>query len=429
MLRRHIRWFLLVLAVGVLGTGAATVILGAQYQFHAAQRALDRFAFDEAQRHLDLCLLVYFRSAAVQLLAAQTARRRDAYDEAEQHLTACLQLGGMTEDAARERMLLAAQRGNLDGVEGMLHAHTGDGDPAAVLVLEALAKGYLSRFWRAQALDCLNRLLALRPQHARALLLRARLWEDLARNGETEREEDALRDYQQVVGLDPSFEARLGLAGTLYRVGRPWDAATEYEKLRAMQPANPDVLLGLARCRYNLHEMEETRRLLDELLEQHPEEPGALLERGRLALHAGDLAAAEPWLRRAAAAAPRCDCDAHRLLYQCLQAAHKTEEAQQCLEVIGAREADVLRVERLTLQANREPHNVPLRYEVATELMRLGREQDSVADLWFVLEQEPGHGGAHGMLADYFERTGQPGRAARHRRAGSVSTGAATSAR
>ena len=58
-----------------------------------------------------------------------------------------------------------------------------------------------------------------------------------------------------------------------------------------------------------------------------------------------------------------------------------------------------------------------LRYAVARELMHLGREEDAVAALFIVINQQPGHGPAHAALADYFTRTGQPRRAARHRRA------------
>jgi tetratricopeptide (TPR) repeat protein len=406
--------------------GATAVLVWEQYHLRAARQALDRYAFDEASHHLDRCLVVYSRSPAVRLLAAQAARRRDAYEEAADHLADCVQLGGMNEDTALERMMLAAQQGDLDGVEDSLRAHTGPGGPAAELVLEALAKGYASRFWRAQALECLNTLLERWPGHAQALLMRARLSEARPGEGVTERDEDALHDYEQAVSVRPTFEARLGLAGALYRVGRPEEAASQYEQLRASQPSSPDVLLGLARCRYNLSETEEAQRLLDELLDQQPTSGGALLERGRLALHAGEWSEAEQWLRRAVALAPRWDCETLRLLYQCLLAAHKPEDARKCLDEIGKREAEFVHLDRLTLRANREPHNLALRFAVAMEMRRLGREHDAVAALWFILEQDPGYGPAHEALADYFEQTGQPGRAARERRAGLSGARAAT---
>jgi tetratricopeptide (TPR) repeat protein len=406
-------WFVLVL----LGTGTAIIFLGAEYHLRAAHQALERHELDEAQHHLDLYLKVHFRSAAGHLLAAQTARRREAYDEAENHLAAYLRLEGMTEAAALERLLLTAQQGDLADMEELLKARTSPSDPEAVLVLEALAKGYLNRCWEQDALVCLNKLLERQPGNPRALLMRARVWENRARKGETERETDALHDYEKAVELNPVFDARLGLAGALFRVGRTWEALMEYERLRQVQAANPEVLLGLARCLYSLHEVDEARRLLDALLEQQPDHAAALLERGRLAFHAGELGEAEKWLSRAAAVASLYDCEPHRCLYQCLQVEHKDEEARQCFDRLRDKEESVLRVNRRILQVNREPHDVALRYEIALELLRLGREEEGVAALFLVLEQEPRHGPAHAALADYFERTGQPARAARHRRA------------
>ena len=96
---------------------------------------------------------------------------------------------------------------------------------------------------------------------------------------------------------------------------------------------------------------------------------------------------------------------------------NKDEEARQCLDRLRQKETNVLRVDRLILQANREPGNVALRFEIAMKLMRLGREQDAVSGLFLVLEQEPQHGAAHAALAGYFEQVGERDRAARHRRA------------
>jgi tetratricopeptide (TPR) repeat protein len=415
--RRHPWLAVLALVPVLVGTGVAGAFLWAQYHLRAAEAALERSDLDEAQHHLDRCLQVRFRSAAVHLLAARTARRREDYPRAEQHLAACLDLEGMTEATALERLLLTAQQGDLNDVEGLLRPRTGANDPQAVLVLEALALAYVGRCLQVDALVSLNLLLQRQPDQPQALLMRARVWENLASNGRTEREPNALADYEKALALKPSFAARLGLAGTLYRLGRPFDALLEYQRLHQAQADHPEVLLGLARCRYSLNEVDEARRLLDELLAQHPDHAAALLERGRLALHAGQLARAEKWLRQAAAGAPRCEHEALLVLCRCLEAAHKDEEARRCRRRLRAREANVVRVDCLTMQVNRDPRNVAFRYEVARELLRLGREQAGVGGLFLVLEQEPHHGPAHAALADYFERKGQPDRAARHRRA------------
>jgi tetratricopeptide (TPR) repeat protein len=423
--RRRPRLVLLALAIGLIAVGIGAAFLWSQYHLHAAERALKRCALNEAQHHLDLSLRVRPGSTSLHLLAAQTARRRDAYEEAEQHLTICLQSQGVTTPIELERLLLGAQQGELDAIEGPLRTLAASDTPEAVLVLEALAKGYLNRFAYAKALDCLNILLKRQPRHPQALLMRARLQDTLARKGDKDGQEAAVRDYRKAVELNPSFEARLGLAGALFRIGQTWEATYEYEKLRALESTNPVVLIGLARCRYSLHEVEDARQLLDEILDRDlsPSEgtvsarKAALLERGRLALHAGDWAVAEKSLREAASLAPRYDCEPLRALHRCLDSAHKTEEARQVLDEIGEREKEVLEVERLTLRSNRVPHDAALLYEIGLRWIRLGREQDGVATLYSVLEEEPRHRPTHEALADYFERTGQPNRALAHRRA------------
>jgi tetratricopeptide (TPR) repeat protein len=417
-LGRHPRLTAFVSTLILLGLATAGVFGWAQYHLAAAQRALERYAFDEAQHHLDLCLKVRAGSADIRLLAAQTARRRDAYEEAEQHLAAALQLGGINESLALERSLLAAQQGNYDNVERSLHGRTAADYPEAVVVLEALAKGYAGRYKQGQLQVCLNILLDRDPRHPEGLLMRARLWEQRAAHGEKEFDQDALRDYQQAVEVNPTFEARLGLAATLYRVGRPYDAMIEYEQLQQIQPADSEVILGLARCRYSLNEVDHAKRLLDALLEQHPNHAAALLERGRLALHEGRLPEAETWLRQAAAQSPRFDCTALRDLIRCLEAESKMEEARRWSDDVARTEMDLVQIAQLNAQAKREPQNVPLRYEIAKRLMDLGREQDAVSTFALVVEQDPRHVAAHEALAAYYQRTGQPSRASRHRRAG-----------
>jgi thioredoxin-like negative regulator of GroEL len=174
-------------------------------------------------------------------------------------------------------------------------------------------------------------------------------------------------------------------------------------------------MLGMARCHYNLHEVEEAGRLLAILITTNPDDAGALLERGQLAVHAGQAGEAEPLLRRAAALAPPYQREAQRLLCRCLESEGK-EEAGDGEARLRETEAAINRVELEVQQANRNPNDVALRFEIAAELMRLGREEEGAAALFLVLEQAPEHGPARAALADFFDRTGQPRRAAHLRR-------------
>src|SRR5262249_44817678 len=144
----------------------------------------------------------------------------------------------------------------------------------ALLILEALAKGYLNTFRWSDTMGCLDRLLAQQPAHVPALILRGKGWEGL-RNPEK-----ALESYQQAVDLDPeSGEAQLGLAETLNRLGRPREAVSRYEFVRQRESGDATVLLGLARCHFDSAELAEAEQLLDALLARQPDHVTGLVER------------------------------------------------------------------------------------------------------------------------------------------------------
>jgi len=62
------------------------------------------------------------------------------------------------------------------------------------------------------------------------------------------------------------------------------------------------------------------------------------------------------------------------------------------------------------------PHDAALRYEIGMIFMRRGQTQEALRWLSGALQEDPRHRPTHAALADYFQRTGQPGPAARHRK-------------
>jgi tetratricopeptide (TPR) repeat protein len=393
---------------------AAVLVLWPTYHYRVAQRALERGDLDSAQHHLEACLRVWPWSASVQLLAARTARRRDALLEARRHLTACQKLGGVTPTSSLEWKLLRIQEGELDRFENDLQSLVHQHHPDQVLILEALARGYQTALRLSDFLHTVDLLLDLQPDHFQAHFWRGQAAESLGRA------DDALVSFQKAVDLNPQAEdARLRLAITLERLGHPREAQAHYEYLRQRQPDNPEILLGLAHCRRDAHELDEARQLLDQLLKVYPDYVPALVERGRVAFHLESTHAAEVWLQRAVTAGPH-DPEAHRLLLVYLEALGKTDAANQCRAALRQIEGDIARSASLMLQVMDAPHDAALRSEVGILLLRLGQEEEGLHWLATALAEDPGHTPAHKALADYYERAGQPERAALHRRQGSL---------
>jgi tetratricopeptide (TPR) repeat protein len=402
----------LLVAVGL----AAVVVLWPVYHYQAAQRALQRRDLESAQRHLEACLRAWPWSASIHFQAARTARRRDALAEARRHLTTCQRLQGATPASALEWMLLRTQEGELDHFENDLQSLVQQHHPDQVLILEALARGYQTALRLPEFLHTVDLLLELQPDHFQAHFWRGQVAESLGRP------EDALGSFQKAVDLNPqAVEARLRLALTLEQLGHPRKALAHYEYLRQRQPDNPEVLLGLAHCRRDAHELAEAGQLLDELLKAHPDMVPALVERGRVAFLLESIEAAEVWLRRAVTCGPH-DREAHRLLLVYLEAQGKTDAASQCRAALQQIEGDIARSSALMFQVVDAPHDAALRSEVGILLLRLGQEEEGLHWLATALEEDPGHTPTHNALADYYERTGQPERAALHRGQGDRGT-------
>jgi tetratricopeptide (TPR) repeat protein len=399
--------------VGVLALlGGAAIVLGnhlrARQHLQLAQQALERDDLDLAQEHLERCLQIGDNRAEVYHLATQTARRREDFDRADAHLTAWENLAADRESALLERQMLIAQQGEPDRVLKRLKAVMDQRPVVAVAILEALGKGYLNSYVNTDAMTCFTALLQRQPDHVRALLWRGKT------HASQERWDKALDDYRRATELAPTLdEARLCLAATFYRLGRSWEALPHYTCLQQRQPDNAEVLLGLARCRYDQHEIEAARQLLDTLLAEHPDDADALLTRGLIDYHTGQPAAAEPWLCRAAAAAPH-NRDTQRALLLCLQAQCKDTAAKQCVAQLEQIDTERAAMQILIQKSKAVQRDAPLCWQIGEHLRRLGREKDAVSWYFGALGEDENYAPAHESLAGYFQRRGQLYRARRH---------------
>jgi tetratricopeptide (TPR) repeat protein len=349
---------------------AAIVYRREQHYLTQAQHALDQLDWDKAALDLDHYLKLWPKDAKAQMLAAQTARRRGRRLEAENHLHTAIQLGGITSDIRLEQALQHAQEGELAEVESLLRAKIEAKDPQSILILEALARGYLSTLRMAQSLKALNMLLERKPDHYHALIWRGRAWEV---GSQTEK---ALKDYEQALVVYPnSMEARMGLAAALYRLGHAREAAGQYDYLCRIRPEDGELAVGKARSWLNLHEIDKAREILEEVLQRQPDLVAALVERGRIAIRTGEASSAETWLRRAVMAAPG-DVDAHALLARCLELQGKDEEAARVQDRAGELNTFTAREDNLMSKIADEPQDPEPRYQLGMLLLKAGREEE-----------------------------------------------------
>jgi predicted Zn-dependent protease len=382
----------------------------ALYHFEAAEKAVAQRQFREAADHLRKCLLVWPDDPETNLLAARTARRAGLLDEAAGRLAACERLPVPTRDLVLESFLLHAQQGRLTAQEEHdLSTLIGQNDPAAPLILEVLAPYYIYQYRLGSALQSLQRWIELQPRAVPAYVWRAQVLQGMGKQA------DAAKDCRTALDLDPDCdEARLLLANLLVVTQHMDEAAGHFERLRQRQPQDPAVILGLARCRFHAGQTKEAEQLLQALLDDHPGQVAALRERGHIALETGHAAEAEKWLLEALKGDPH-DRDSLQLLYRCLEALDRPDEAARTLEKMKVIDDDLQRLQELVRQVGEMPQNAALRCEAGLICLRNGQEEEALRWLLGALQVDPRHAAAHQALADYYERIGKPDLAAHHR--------------
>jgi tetratricopeptide (TPR) repeat protein len=400
----------LLIAVGALFMG---VQLWANSHYRAAKEALKKQDLNVAKEHLEKCLEVWSNNGEVLLAAAQTARRMGYYDKAEGYLER-LANADWPEDAVEvEHNLIEAQRGYFPAVEGKLQTvveQTKD-NPDVVLVLEVLAKHYLSAREPYKAEKYLNMWVKRDPENTTPLLWRGWLWGTLGNL------DDAAADLRRALRINPDDpDAQLGLGEILMRARRPKQALPHLLFVERWDGANvrSRVLLDLAQCRAALGNQAEARKLLDRILAQDPKHVGAMVQYAKITTRHAD---AERWLRRALRVDPN-DREANYRLYGVLQ--HdpgRKKEAKKYFTRFKSLDKAIKRADEIIgTELPRARERTPaLEYEVGTLYLTMGRHDE--AEIW--LQRAFQHGyrdrALYLALADCYAGMGKPKNAAKYR--------------
>jgi len=405
---------LILVLLGLIGF--ALYVVGwqawAEYHYRAALRDLDKSVSSQTQEHLaqakahfQLCLKVRPNSLDVNYLAARTSRRLLAYDDAEAYLRQYKKLDGVPEAWELELGLIQTQRGDLSK-EGFLWSCVQNDHPDKIVILEALTRAYFQTYQLPSALECLKSWLDLQPNSLQALTWRGRLQRMLSEYNE------AIQDYERALKLDPDCdEARLNLAEVLIYTHKAKDAMGHFEILTERQPGNSAAVLGLGRCKAEVGELEEARKLFDRLLFVNVDDPTVLAESGKLLLNTGQYADAEARLRDALRLAPY-DREALYNMYKCLEQRGKKEEAKKYLEESNRVEKDLEKLKETARQIMKSRKDPSLRCQAAEIYLRNGMLIEAKRWLDDALRIDPHYTPAYLLYAEYYDRIGQTQRAA-----------------
>jgi tetratricopeptide (TPR) repeat protein len=409
---RRLAGFGLLAALLGLAAWQATVHASAWSHFTRGKAALDHDDPAEALRQFDQCLETWTGYAEGHFLAARAARRSADLLSARRHLDEAARLGWDRSSVELEEAMLQARSGDLaPGVHILLRA-VQENHPDTPEILPILVPAFLAEFRLLDAAWMTARWVELCPESPQAWAYHADVLERLRQKS------DAVDALRRLVKLTPDDrKARLSLARLLIELRQgEGEAAEHLEWLTAADPKNPAVAVQLAACRELQGRTDDARATLDRLLTEHPRDAPALHLRGRLELNHGHAAVAVGFLRRAAEVDPS-DRELLYSLFLCLQQVGTPAEVREAEERWKRCDADLKRVGELGKVIATAPDDPDPRREIGEIFLRNGREPDGLRWLDSALQINPNHGPTHRVLAAYYERTGRPDLAARHRAA------------
>lgn len=395
--------------------------LRAELRYRSAEKARQRRDFADARSYLLANLDADPTSARDHFLYARVARQSGAFEDAEEQLDLCKKWEGATPRVTLERELLSVQQGRFHRVnEIQLRNRLEKGDADSVDILEALSVGCMVNNRFADAHGYLSRWIELKPDNFQALVWRSTVKDRLSDL------QGARDDAAQAAALAPeSFSAQLNLGQVLMKQTEFQEAEKVFERLAEQYPREPVVAMGLAQAKSKVHpDGVEAGRILDDLLTRFPDDAPFLFERGKLALQSGDTAQAERWLRKAAALTP-WEYEIQYNLLQSLRQQGKLKDADLVEKTVRRLEESSQRLHELDQRLKKEPYNLSLHCAIARVFLDVGNNKEAVRWLQTALKMDSHQPMANRLLADYYEKSGEPSKAARYREAAQIPTGSA----
>jgi len=410
--RRYGRWALLGLILVLLGlTGwFAREKWAARAHLERGKAALEADDPTTARSLLNDYLARWPGNAEANFRSAQAARRCGDLAEASIRLDEAARLGWDEAELEMERALIRAQSGDLHSAEPTLFRWVIEERPGSRHVFAVLVPALMAEFRWPEANALAAKWVEVDPQSALS-------WKDYGETLERlRRMTEAVNAFRKAAERDPEDRhARFSLARLLVETRQSTDeAAAHLEWLRGRAPGDSAVLVQLAACREIQGQTGQAEELLDQVIAAGSPPAKAFYHRGRLELDRGRPAAGVPFLRRASELDPG-DLETLYALFQCLRQSGTLAEAREAEERWKRAEADLKRVAELGAAIAASPRDPDLRREMGELFLRNGRERDGVRWLDSAVRERPDHEPSRRLLADYYDRIGDPGLADFHR--------------
>jgi tetratricopeptide (TPR) repeat protein len=317
--------------------------------------------------------------------------------------------------AERREAFRVAERGDFGRAEPLL-LRIAQHHPNDAAVAKELALGYFHADRFAEAEPYFERWCRANPDDPEPLKQRIIMWVRWSRL------KNAVVDARRVLALQPdNRKLHQHLTRWLLTIGEFDFKEAEQECQRFLQrwPGDPWVLLIRALVYQRQDRPREAAAIVDQLVHDIPNFPEAYTVRGTLYREANQPAEGITWLRRAAAIEGPHRGQALYELARALNQIGQSQEAEQVMkEARLLQEHDFLR--EMTGESGSSRVSVSAQARLAEEMLNAGQSEKGLRLLARLLEHDPTSAAAHRVLADYYQKQGQPERAAEHRRHGGL---------
>jgi tetratricopeptide (TPR) repeat protein len=277
------------------------------------------------------------------------------------------------------------------------------------MVAKELARIYLSTYRLDRAALAIERWRGLAPEDPQPCL-----WSNEIASRSNAETAILIQNYRAALDRDPNLDkARLGLAQQLSKDRRFDEAEQEFRAFLQRNPNNTAALLGLGRNAFQQGDIEQANQFFTSALETNPRDTEALKELGQLDLRLGRLQKACEHLKLLSQLAPFD----HEVRYSYAQALKLAgDESQSRIELAQAaqlrKEHD--QVVQLRYGVLKNPRDLNTRFQVAKWMIEHGHEDEGLKWTKEILRADPRHAPTHRVLADYYEKHGEPGLANFH---------------
>ena len=298
----------------------------------------------------------------------------------------------------REQWLALAQSGQLRQAESHLSELLIDPRGDSEEICDAFVLGYVRTQRETQALQLLQSWISDWGNHARPLILRAKIWSLKSMFAEAE------ADLRRAVQVEPAnSEAVMELAKALRR-GNHFDEASKlFERNLKSRQYRIDAHLGLALCLKALGEQSRVLPLLETAVQLDQDHPEGLRELGRFHLEQGHYKEAVNVLDQAVRIAPRHE-EGHYLLAQALNESGQADQAKSHFDFVQKVRTAMQEVEQCEGRFAQNPRDVDALVRAGEILLEVSDPEEGVFRLLTALEISPKNSTARKLLAEHYAR-------------------------